>query len=109
MDDIEEQIVMFRAALPIWRTEDKDLVELVRKSKRTVSAMDKRTLHRMRGSLGATAGGHDTLLYLKKAGCGGRSRRRHPCAQRIARCDAHRCGGGRVDVAASNVMSPHEP
>jgi hypothetical protein len=40
IDDIEEQIIMFRAALPIWRTEGNDLVELARNSKRAVSAME---------------------------------------------------------------------
>jgi hypothetical protein len=66
IDDIEEQIVTLRAALPIWRTEANDFVELAHNSEPAGTAMDERTLHRMRELLGATAGRHDTLLYRKK-------------------------------------------
>ena len=63
IDDIEEQIVKLRAALPIWGTEANDLVELAHNAERAATAMDERTLQRMRGLLETTAGWHDTLLY----------------------------------------------
>jgi hypothetical protein len=63
IDDIREQITKLRAALPVWRTEARDLTELSRNAERAASEVDERVLKRVRGILETTTGWHDTLLH----------------------------------------------
>ena len=63
VQDINEQIVKLRAALPIWGVEASDLVELAENAERAATSPDARVLQRARGLLETTTGWHDTLLY----------------------------------------------
>jgi hypothetical protein len=63
IEDINNQILKLRAALPIWGVEANDLVELARNAERAAAKIDERTMQRMRGLLETTTGWHNTLLY----------------------------------------------
>lgn len=63
IDDINQQILKLRTALPIWGIEASDLVELAQNAERAAVSPDARVLQRARGLLETTTGWHDTLVY----------------------------------------------
>jgi hypothetical protein len=66
INDINEQILKLRTALPIWGVEANDLVELAENAERAAVSPDALVLQRARGLLETTTGWHDTLVYWEK-------------------------------------------
>lgn len=63
IDDINQQILKLRAALPIWGVEANDLIELANNAERAAIGVDERVLQRARGLLETTTGWHNTLHF----------------------------------------------